>query len=60
MKRIEMTVDTGWANGGHVDYCELPESWDEMTEEQQEEHLAMCAHDYLLECCSSEAQVVEA
>ena len=58
-KRIKMTVSTGWANGDHVDYEELPQFWDELSEEDKEGYLNTCATDYLNECCDSCAVLVD-
>jgi hypothetical protein len=56
---IKVQVSTGWANGDHTDYWELPNGWDEMSEKEQEDFLAECGQDYLFECCEGYADVVE-
>jgi len=58
-KQIKITVGTGWANGEHVDYWDLPENWDKFTDKEKENYLDACANDFLHECCDSHAEVVE-
>jgi len=58
-KQIKVTVDTGWANGDHVDYWDLPENWDSLTDKEKEKHLDDCANDFLHECCDSFAELVD-
>tara|TARA_R110000764_G_C10977434_1_gene379935 strand:- start:1173 stop:1358 length:186 start_codon:yes stop_codon:yes gene_type:complete len=59
MPRIKMMVSTGWANGEHVDYCELPCHWDNLTDSEKETWVDEAAHEYLLQVCSSCGEIVE-
>ena len=54
-----MTVSTGWANCDHVDYCELPENWNGLSEEDRDKWLSAAAMEYLHECCDAFAEVVD-
>jgi len=56
-KVIKLHVSTGWANGDHKEEMELPDNWDEMTEDDQEKFLNEVAMEYLHECCESAAWV---
>ena len=58
-RMIKVYVGTGWANGDHVDYWELPDGWDDMSEKEQEETLNEYSLDYLYDCCEHYAEVVE-
>jgi len=58
-KKIKVTVSTGWANGDHVDYWDLPIHWDELDEEQKQITLHSYAEEYLHETCESYAEVAE-
>lgn len=57
--KIKLHVSTGWANGDHVDYQELPENWDEFTEDEKQKFIDECATDYLHECCEAAGWLVE-
>ena len=59
MKCLKLVVSTGWANGDHVDYQELPDDWDEMSAEEQRNFIDDCARDYLFECCESYGEIVD-
>lgn len=57
--KIKVTVDTGWANGEHVDYWELPPNWDKLSEDEKQTVLCEYGHEYMMECCSSYGELVE-
>ena len=57
--KIKMVVNTGWANGDHVDYIDLPIHWDSLSEEEKEEWLHDCAVEHLNNCCDTCAYLVE-
>jgi hypothetical protein len=46
-RRIKLYIDTGFANASHVDYIDLPDGWDRMSDEDQEEYLEQEAQDFL-------------
>ena len=56
-KVIKINVSTGWANGDYNEEIELPDKWDEFTEEEKEEFLNESAMDFLHECCEAAAWV---
>lgn len=58
-EQIKLTVSTGWANGNHVEYLELPSHWENLNELEKEEYLNECATEYLHECCESFGEVVD-
>ena len=59
MKRIQITVSTGWANGDHVDYCDLPIHWEKLNDEEKEEWIQEAAEEYLHQCCDAFGEVVD-
>jgi hypothetical protein len=48
---IKINVGTGWANGDYNEEVELPDTWDTMTEDKQDEYLNECATDLLFNTC---------
>lgn len=58
-KQIKVSASTGWANGDHVDYWELPDDWDTYSEEEKEKFLVECGDEYLHEMCEGFAEVVD-
>ena len=56
-KIIKLYVSTGWANGDHKKDVELPENWDNFTDDEKEKFLNEVAMDYLHECCEATAWV---
>lgn len=58
-KKIKVTVSTGWANGDHVDYWELPLQWDDYDEAGKQKILDDFADEYLHDCCESFAELVD-
>lgn len=59
MAKIKVTVSTGWANGEHIDYWDVPIGWDKMSKEEQENTLNEYAMEYLHETCGCHAELVE-
>lgn len=60
MPRIKMSVETGFAGEGHVDYFECEdELWNSMSPERREAYLDEVALEYLHERCACYAEVVE-
>lgn len=58
-KQIKLTVSTGWAGGDHVDYVDLPDEWEELTERQQELLIDELGAGYLHEVCGCCGEVVD-
>lgn len=58
-RMIKTVVNTGFANATHIDYEELPDNWDEMTQEEQENHLEEFAQDAVSNSIDACASVVE-
>lgn len=56
---IKINVSTGWANGDHNDEVELPDNWDDMSEDEQDSYLDGCAMDLLYNTCECSAWVEE-
>ena len=56
---IKVNVSTGWANGDHNDEFELPDGWDAMSEDDQNDYLNECATDLLHNTCECSAWVEE-
>ncbi len=56
--KIKMTVSTGWANGEHVDYQELPPDWDNLSHQEKENYIHACAGEYMHEVCSAHGELV--
>ena len=54
---IKINVSTGWANGDHNDEAELPDNWDAMSEDDQDQYLNECAVDLLHNTCECSAWV---
>jgi len=52
-------ASTGWANGDHVDYCELPIHWDELSDNEKEEWAQEAAQEYMNEVCSFCGEIVD-
>ena len=59
MKKIKLTVSTGWANGDHVDYVDLPIHWDQLSDKGKEDWIHEAAGEYLHECCESFGELIE-
>ena len=58
-KQIKVSVSTGWTNGDHEDYWELPDDWGTYSEEEKEKFLFECGQEYLHEKCEGGAEVVD-
>jgi hypothetical protein len=58
-KRIKVVVNTGYANANHEEIRELPEGWEEMTEEQKDALLQEVAVELLHESCECAAWVID-
>jgi len=58
-KQIKLIVKTGYANAQHTDYIELPDGWEEWSDDDQEVYLQELADDFLYNCCECWAGVVE-
>jgi len=57
--KIKVQVSTGWANGEHTDYWDLPDDWKGLSQEEKDQVLNDYAEEYLYEKCDSYAEVVE-
>lgn len=57
--RIKVTVSTGWANGDHVDYYELPAHWENLSDQEKESWISEAAAEYLHETCEASGELVE-
>ena len=57
--KIRMIVETGFAGCSHVDFQELPDDWDQMTEKEQEKYLEEAAQDHMANHISFSAYVVD-
>lgn len=57
--RIKLTVSTGWANGDHVEYIDLPHHWEALSNHGKENYLHSAATESLHDCCSAYGEVVE-
>ncbi len=57
--RIKLKVSTGWANGDHIDYVELPENWDSFTEGEKQKFIDDSSVEFLHECCECSGWLVE-
>ncbi len=57
--RIRLTVSTGWANGEHVEYIDLPHYWGCLSKHGKEHYLRSAAIGSLKGCCSAYGEVVE-
>lgn len=58
-QKIKVHVDTGWANGTHTDYWDLPDCWESMNDEEKQKFINECAEDFLHETCECYAELVE-
>ena len=58
-RRIKIYINTGFAAGKHVDYDDLPEGWDDWTEEEREDHLNEVAQDFMSNRIDYGAYVVD-
>tara|TARA_R110000764_G_scaffold223907_1_gene312903 strand:+ start:115 stop:306 length:192 start_codon:yes stop_codon:yes gene_type:complete len=56
---IKINVSTGWANGDYDEELELPDGWDDWTEEERDEFLNGCATELLHNSCECAAWVEE-
>lgn len=59
MSIIKLTVETGYVNGDHIDYCDTPDNWDNYTENEKERYMNDAANEYLHEVCQAYGEVVE-
>ena len=57
--KIKLTVETGWANGDHVSYEELPIHWDSLTDKEKEDLVDEWAVSYMHEVVSCCGELVE-
>lgn len=58
-QKIKVQVDTGWANGTHTDYWDLPIGWESMDDSEKKDWINECAQDFLHEKCEAYAELVE-
>ena len=56
-RRIKIVVETGYVNCDHIDYMEIPDNFDEWTDEEKEKLLNDLALDLLHEQVSCRAFV---
>ena len=54
---IKLNVSTGWANCDHNEDLELPDDWDDWSEDEQNKFLNDVAVGFLFECCECSAWV---
>ena len=54
---IKLNVSTGWANCDYDEDLELPDDWDEWTEDARDKFLSDAAMDFMFECCECSAWV---
>jgi hypothetical protein len=57
-RKIRVSVEI-YSHDPADEYHDLPEGWDELTEEQQDGHLTQWAQESLLNAAGSGAEVVE-
>jgi hypothetical protein len=58
-KKIRLYVDTGFAGCRHEDFQDLPDDWEEMSEEEHQKYLDEEAAVFLQNCISFGAYVVD-
>lgn len=56
-RRIRVWVETGFAGCNHEDYYPLPDNWDQMSEQEQQEHLDELAYEFRGNCIEYGAYV---
>lgn len=59
MRKIKLTVHTGYVGADHEDYTGLPEDWDDWSEHEQDKFLEEERLEFLYSCCESYAEVVD-
>ena len=57
--KIRLCVETGFAGCEHVDFQDLPDDWEEMTEAEQNKYLDEAASDFMANHISYGAFVVD-
>jgi hypothetical protein len=54
---IKINVGTGWSNCDYNEELEIPNGWDDWTEDERDEFLNECALELLHESCECSAWV---
>lgn len=58
-RRIKVYLSIGYQTATHTDYLDLPDGWDEMTEEEREKELDEIATDFRDNLTEFSAEVVD-
>jgi hypothetical protein len=59
MAHIRIRVNTGFVGAVHWDECEVPDDWDEMTEEERQAHLSEVVKEAVWNYIEAYAEYVE-